>query len=168
MTETAKLFPDNGAEGDNFGNSVGISGDTAIVGTYKDDSNGTDSGAAYIFEKPVVGWIDMTETAKLFPDDGAEGDNFGNTVGISGDTAIAGAFNDDSNGIDSGSAYIFEKPAGGWIDMTETGKLVPSNGAANDNFSRCVSISDGYTILGADGDEPQLGTGSAYIYSTRF
>jgi hypothetical protein len=75
-----------------------------------------------------------------------------------------GAYNDDSNGNDSGSAYIFKKPAGGWTHMTETVKLVPSDGAESDNFSRSVSISSDYAIVGADGDEPQLGSGSAYIY----
>jgi hypothetical protein len=164
ITETAKLVPSDGDVSDNFGNAVSISGDYAIVGSYWDDDNGTNSGSAYIFEKPAGGWTDITETAKLVPSDGDVSDNFGNAVSISGDYAIVGAHNDDSSGDNSGSAYIFERPAGGWADMTETAKLVPSDGDVSDNFGRSVGISGDYVIVGADGDDPQLGSGSAYIY----
>jgi hypothetical protein len=50
MMETAKLTASDGASSDNFGRSVSISGDYAIVGAAGDDENGSDSGSAYIYE----------------------------------------------------------------------------------------------------------------------
>jgi len=143
---------------DYFGSSVSISGDYAIVGAKYDDDNGFSSGSAYIFEKPVGGWLDMTETAKLTASDGAAEDYFGSSVSISGDYAIVGAYYDDDNGLSSGSAYIFEKPVGGWVDTTETAKLTASDGSSSDYFGTAVSISGDYAIVGANGRR------AAYIF----
>jgi hypothetical protein len=165
MVETAKLTASDASSGDTFGNSVSIAGDSVIIGAHQDDDNGTDSGAAYIFEKPITGWTDMTETAKLTASDASSGDTFGNSVSIAEDKAIVGSINDDSNGTDSGSAYIFEKPASGWTDMVETTKVVPIDGSESDNFGRSVSISSDFAIVGSEGDIPQGATGSAYIYN---
>ena len=101
--QIAKLLPDDGAAGDNFGNSVAISGPTAIVGAHRDDENGIFSGSAYLFDTTTGRQI-----AKLLADDGAAGDRFGGSVGISGATAIVGARFDDDNGTSSGSAYLFD------------------------------------------------------------
>ena len=98
-----KLLPDDGAEHDRFGISVAIIGATAIVGSYLDDDNGLDSGSAHLFNTTTGQQI-----AKLLPDDGAAGDWFGNPVAISDSTAIVGAWRDDDNGDDSGSAYLFD------------------------------------------------------------
>ncbi|NNM01741.1 MAG: hypothetical protein HKO62_13390, partial [Gammaproteobacteria bacterium] len=43
----------------------------------------------------------------LMPSDGALADLFGNSVGVSGNTAIVGAPSDDDNGSASGSAYVY-------------------------------------------------------------
>ncbi len=99
-----KLTASDGAAGDMFGVSVAISGDTAVVGAYHDDDNGADSGSAYVFVRSGSGW---TQQAKLTASDGAAGDLFGVSVAISGDTAVVGAFYDDDNGADSGSAYVY-------------------------------------------------------------
>jgi hypothetical protein len=99
-----KLTASDGAAYDYFGYSVSISGDglTAIVGANGDDSS---RGSAYIYNYNSGVW---NET-KLTASDGAAYDYFGYSVSISGDglTAIVGAYRDDDNGTDSGSAYIF-------------------------------------------------------------
>jgi hypothetical protein len=155
MTETAKLTASDGLADDYFGNSVSIYGDYAIVGAYQDDSY---KGSAYIFEKPVGGWTNMTETAKLTASDGEANDCFGISVSIYGDYAIVGAPGDDSN---KGSAYIFEKPGGGWTNMTQTAKLTASDGLADDCFGFSVSIYGDYAIVGAYQDDSK---GSAYSF----
>jgi len=103
-TET-KLTADDGVAYDYFGNSVSISGDglTAIVGAYRDDSN---KGSAYIFKYANGSW---SQKEKLTADDGVTPDRFGRSVSISSDglTAIVGAYLDDDNGSNSGSAYIY-------------------------------------------------------------
>ena len=68
--------------------------------------NGNDSGSAYIFKRDGTSWL---EQGKLLASDGAAFDYFGVSVSISGDYVVVGAFNDDDNGEDSGSAYISEK-----------------------------------------------------------
>jgi len=69
-----------------------------------DDDNGTNSGSAYIFKRSGTSWA---EEAKLTASDGDDADYFGSSVSISGDYAIVGAYWDDDNGTNSGSAYIF-------------------------------------------------------------
>ena len=73
------------------------------MGPGLDDDNGTDSGSAYLFDITTGEQI-----AKLLPDDGAAYDSFGFSVAISGSTAITGAYDDDDNGSNSGSAYLFD------------------------------------------------------------
>ena len=47
--DTAVLLPSDAAPGDNFGYSASVSGDFIGVGSYRDDDNGTDTGAVYFF-----------------------------------------------------------------------------------------------------------------------
>ncbi|MEE9130668.1 MAG: FG-GAP repeat protein, partial [Phycisphaerales bacterium] len=95
---------------DRFGTSVAISGGTAIVGAWLDDDNGIDSGSAYLFDTTTG-----LQIAKLLPNDGATEDRFGTSIAISGSTGkevvIVGAWWDDDNGTDSGSAYLFAAAA---------------------------------------------------------
>ncbi|MCH7604003.1 MAG: FG-GAP repeat protein, partial [Planctomycetes bacterium] len=111
------------------------------------------------------------EQAKLFPSDGELDDRFGNSVSISGapgnDIAIVGSPSDADNGANSGSAYIYRKSGGIWV---EEAKLLASDGAIGDFFGRSVSISGApgneIAIVGADGDNHSgmNENGSAYIY----
>lgn len=165
MTETAKLTASDGADSDNLGFSVGISGDYAIVGALTDDDNGSSSGSAYVYTKPLGGWTNMTETAKLTASDGAAGDNFGISVSISDEYALAGAYQDDDNGSNSGSAYVFEKPLSGWLSMTETAKLTASNAASYAFFGGSVHTSGDYAIVGAfQSYYNETYLGAAYIF----
>ena len=103
--ETAILTASDAAAGDQFGFSVSIDGDRAIIGANRnDDDAGTDAGSAYIFEFNGTDW---NETMKLTANDAAADDRFGFSVSIDGDRAIIGANQNDDNGSNSGSAYIF-------------------------------------------------------------
>ena len=107
----------------------------------------------------------MTQTAKLTAGDGAADDLFGRSVAISDDTIVVGAYHDDENGTDSGSAYVFVQPGGGWADMTQTAKLTAGDGAADDFFGRSVAISNDTIVVGAYGDDDNgLSSGSAYVF----
>ncbi len=161
--QIAKLLPDDGAEFDDFGFSVAISGATAIVGTPKDDDNGNNSGSAYLFDTTTG-----KQLFKLLPDDGAASDHFGVSVAISPDsigTAIVGAHVDDNdNGNNSGSAYLFDTTTGRQI-----AKLLASDGAVADVFGWSVAISGTpgkeTAIVGAWGDDDNGDdSGSAYLF----
>jgi len=157
--ETAYLVTSDCDEEDRFGCAVAISGNTIVVGAHQNEDAGFKSGSAYIFKDEGTGW---TELAKLTASDAAVGDNFGEAVAISYDTAVIGARYDSDLGTMSGSAYIFEMPIGGWIDMTETAKLLPSNGGEEEFFGTGVAISDDTIAIGAPEADGRLGV--VYIY----
>lgn len=139
-----------------FGLSVGISGGTAIVGSYGDDENGVDSGAAFLFDAATGALI-----AQLSPDDLAAGDEFGVSVAISGNVAIVGSPSDDDRGDDSGSVYLFDVLTGDQI-----AKFTASDGAAGNKFGESVAISGDRFIVGSPFDDAGgLDAGSAYIFT---
>jgi hypothetical protein len=103
--EVAKLIADDGCTSDFFGCSVALSGSVAVIGADGVDDLGNGSGAAYVFVRQTNGtW---SQVAKVMADDGAAYDRFGNAVAVSGNSAVIGAYLDDDQGEDAGSAYIF-------------------------------------------------------------
>jgi hypothetical protein len=162
MTETAKITASDGAGGDKFGFSVAINNDEIAIGASEDDDNGVNSGSAYVFKRPMGGWISMTETAKLVSSDGNGSDLFGYSISISDNTILVGAYLQDQIGVDAGAAYIFEKQPGGWVSGDEDAKLTASDGSGGDWFGYSVSISGDDVIVGAYGDNSEKG--SAYIF----
>jgi len=102
-TEQAKLTASDAAPGDIFGHKVSISGNTALVGSERNDDAGTDSGSAYVFVRSGTAW----KQAKLTASDAAVSDTFAHWVSISGNTAMVGAHANDDAGTDSGSAYVY-------------------------------------------------------------
>jgi hypothetical protein len=162
--QTQKLTASDGAEFDNFGASVSISGDVALVGASGDDDHGRNTGSAYVFTRGQDGsWI---QTQKLTSDDGAEDDQFGVSVSISGDVALVGAYFDDDHGSNSGSAYLFTRGQDGrW---TQTRKLTADDGARSDWFGRSVSVSGDMALVGAYGDDERgIANGSAHFFALR-
>ena len=152
ITET-KLLPADGATRDNFGYSVSLSGDYALIGAYGDDGG---KGSAYIFHREGTSWIEET---KLTASDGAASDGFGTSVTLSGNYALIGANGDDGG---KGSAYVFRREGTSWI---EEAKLTASDGAAGDLFGASVSLSGDHALIGAIFDDDNgLDAGSAYIF----
>ena len=159
-TQASKLTADDGVEGDWFGFSVSISGNTIVVGAYRDDDKGISSGSAYVFSNEGGAW---TQSAKLIADDGDSSDWFGRSVSISGNTVVIGAWGDDDKGSVSGSAYVFSNAGGTW---TQTGKLTADDGERFDRFGFSVSISGNTILVGAYGDDDRgSSSGSAYVFS---
>jgi hypothetical protein len=161
-TQQAKLTASDGTANVYFGASVAISGTSVIVGAISANGGSTNgSGAAYIFIRSGTNW---TQQAKLSASDGATGDGFGGSVGISGANAIVGA-SFDTVGANSqqGSAYIFVR--GGTI-WTEEQRLIASDGAANDRFGGSVAVSGTTAIVGVGSDTVGSNTyqGSVYVF----
>ncbi|MEM8963649.1 MAG: hypothetical protein AAGD38_19355 [Acidobacteriota bacterium] len=108
VTESAKLLPSDGVAGDQFGQSVAFSGERIVIGAPQDDDLGINSGAAFLFTRPIGGWTGtLNETEKLRPTDNAAFDFFAERIGIESGVVVIGAQNDDDNGDNSGSAYVF-------------------------------------------------------------
>lgn len=152
-----RLSPSDLASGDSFGFSVDLSGTTAIVGAWQDDDAGDNSGSAYLFDVTTG-----QQLRKLLASDGAAEDRFGLAVGISGATAIVGAYQDGDGGENSGSAYIFNTVTG-----QQLFKLTSPNAAPFDEFGRTVAISGTTAIVGTVGDDGVgVNSGAAYLFDT--
>ena len=127
-SQQAYLKASNTGAGDYFGTSVAVSGDTLVVGARYEDSNATgvdgdqadntaaNSGAAYVFTRSGSTW---SQQAYLKASNPGANDEFGNSVGVSGDTVVVGARYEESNATgvngdqadnsaaDSGAVYVF-------------------------------------------------------------
>jgi len=151
------LNPSDDTTGDrfDFGRSVAISGNTAIIGSDANDAAGDASGAVYLF--------DVTTGNELFKLTGADTstrDVFGFSVAISGNTALVGAQWDDDAGNQSGSAYLFDVATGNQLF-----KLTASDAAAEDRFGYSVAISGNTAVVGSFYNEDTGSqSGSAYLY----
>ena len=158
-TQQQKLLASDGAAGDQFGFYVSLDGTTCLISANWDNDNGNKSGSVYVFVRDGTTW---TQQAKLLASDGQAGDRF--SVGtLSGDTAVIGAFYDDDNGVDSGSAYVFVRTGTAW---SQQAKLLPSDGAAGDNFGWNTAIDGNTALIGAykDDNENGIDSGSAYVF----
>jgi len=161
-TEQAKLTASDGAAVDGFGFSVAIANDTIVIGANEGDAGGSNSGSAYVFTLSTE--TTWTQQAKLTSSDSVGGDNFGNSVAIAGDTIVVGAYRDDDNGTDSGSAHVFTRTGTMWMEQA---KLMASDGATYDVFGRSVAIAGDTIVVGADeyDFDNNLSSGSAYVYT---
>ncbi len=160
MTETAKLEPSDGEEND-YMSVVAITGNVIAAGAYGDNE-----GSVYLFEKPGASWTDMNETAKLTASDGGtSGFYFGSTVKTYSNTIVVGAPESNDNGSGSGAVYVFEKPGSGWTTMTETAKLLPSDGEVDAKFGQRIAIYEDTVVVGAFKDNTSNNPGGlAYIF----
>jgi hypothetical protein len=155
--QEATLTATGAVPGSLLGYASAIDGDTVAV---------ANASEVCVFTKSSSGWNSMTQTAILTPSiSGAV--KFGQSVAISGNTIVVGAPQQTvgSNQL-QGAVYVFVKPAGGWVNATETAMLTASDGAANDFLGSSVAI-DGTTIVaGAPSHNSGGGgaTGTAYVY----
>lgn len=143
----------------NFGSSVAVDGDTAIVGASSDQINGSFSGTALVYERVGGVWA---PAGQITPSDGGEFDQFGVSVALSGNVAVVGAFRGEVDGVETGTAYVYERIAGAF---TFAAKLSADDGADGDKFGSDVAISGETIVVGAAGhDEPVESAGAAYVF----
>jgi len=185
-SQPAYLKASNTGEGDKFGHSVAISGNTIVVGVPLEDSSATgvdgsqgdnsatDAGAVYVFTRSEEAW---SQQAYLKASNTDPGDQFGFTVAIESDTLVVGANYEDSNGTQSGAAYVFHRSGDAW---TQQAFLTASNAQKGDRFGDKVSISGDMLLVAAYGessnatgvDGNQLNNsianaGAVYVFSRR-
>lgn len=160
-TEQQKIQASDAAENDRFGASVGIDGDTIVVGAYYEDDTDSNAGSIYVFTRSGTTW---TQQQKIQPSDVAAFDEFGTAVAISGDTIIAGSIWDDDTNSGSGSAYIFTRSGTTW---TQQQKLTASVSEVSARYGTAVAI-DGDTALVGTPFENISGVsdaGAVYVYT---
>ena len=161
-SQQAKLTAPDGAEGDGFGISVALSGDTILIGADLNDEKTTDAGAVYVFTRSGSNW---SQQAKLMADDAGKTDIFGVRVALSGDTALISSRRDDDEvmGIDAGSAYVFSRAGTTW---SQQAKLIAPDGAEDDRFGRGVALSGNTALISAmHQDDKGANSGAAYLFN---
>lgn len=155
LGQHAKLVPHDHRIYQDFGYSVAIDGDRAVVGAFSDWQNGYYAGAAYLFD--VASGAQIT---KIMPTDGAKRDHFGNSVAIAGPIILIGAYNDWVRGDDAGSAYLFDADL-----MIETDRLAAWDGGPSEFFGQSVATNGKLALVGADGvDDLGAFSGAAYVF----
>jgi hypothetical protein len=156
-TQQARLIATDGGFNHQFGTSVAVSGDTAVVSTEAAE-------AAYVFTRTGTTW---TQQQKLLADDATAGDKFGNSVAVEGNTVAVGAFNDnlDPDNFGEGSVYVYTRTGTTW---TQQQKILAPGLDGLPNFGRSIAISGETLIVGAQndtqGNPDELARGAAYIF----
>jgi uncharacterized repeat protein (TIGR01451 family) len=152
----AELDASDAAALDFFGASVSLDGETAVVGAYGNDDAGGESGSAYVFVRNVSVW---SEQQKLVASDDSGGDQFGWSVGVSGDTVVVGAPGDDDQDTNAGSAYVFVRFDTTWSEMDE---LYSGSADFDDHSGTSVAVSSDAILVGAPDDNDQ---GEVNVYA---
>ena len=159
----SKLLPSDGQRNDQFGYSVAISNNHAIIGAWQADDKGENAGAAYIYSDNGTHY---GYKQKLTASDASQNAQFGCAVDISDNAVIVGAFNHEKNLIAYGAAYIFDNSGTFW---SETICLTSGeHGASNDQFGRSVSIDGPYAVVGSSGDDEKGdNAGAAFVFKRK-
>ena len=157
--QVQKIVAADGATDDLFGWSVAISGNTIIVGASQfNGTSNVNKGAAYVFNRNQGGSNNWGQVQKLLAPDGVVNDRFGETLAISGDTVIVGAYRHQfgANFI-QGAAYIFRQNIGGANNWGLTREIVAIDDAQDIYFGLSVGINSDTVIVGA-------GNNAAYLF----
>jgi len=153
--ELLKLLASDGSADDQFGHSIAIGSGVVVVGAFKDDDNGVDSGAAYVFDATTG-----VQLFKLLPNEGARANHFGNAVAIDNGIIVVGAYTDSSIAPSSGAAYLFDASTG-----TQLFRLQANDGAIDNRFGTSVAIDHGVVAIGAPGANTRgQESGAAYLF----
>jgi hypothetical protein len=151
--EQAKLMADDGTIGDDFGFSVSIAGNLALVGAmFKDGA----VGAAYVFNFDGTTW---SQQAKLLAPQGKEADYFGDAVALSGTRAFIGAKQRQTK---PGLVYEFSSNGSTWKGVAQ---LLASDGLGNQNFGYSIAVLGTRLLIGAVGGQTGNNTNTGAVYS---
>ncbi|MBL4592000.1 MAG: hypothetical protein JKY96_08580 [Phycisphaerales bacterium] len=147
---------------DQFGFEVAIDQDRIVIGAINRDLGGVFAGAAYLFERDEGGVDNWGQVHEFIPVDAHSGQQFGNTVAISGGRVVVGALRSNSLVSDTGSAYVFAVDEFGvW---TEQIQLAASNPEMGDLYGSSVAINGDQMVVGARIDtEAGIDGGSATV-----
>lgn len=109
-SQQTKLLLETNRSSIHFGSAITFENDTALIGApLKDITEGDafeqDAGRAYLYERQAGNW---TQRFEFWATDGQTRDFLGRSTAFDGETIVTGAPNDDDQGTEAGSAYVFE------------------------------------------------------------
>ena len=135
---SSRLEAADKAEADRFGWSVGLDGDSAVIGApFKNGGGVAGAGAAYVFTRSAGVWSQQLKVA------GAAGANLGRSVALSGQTALAGA---PASYNAMGSVAVLQDTGGTWAKQTE---LSSAGSVPGDRLGFSVALSGDQAVVGA-------------------
>jgi hypothetical protein len=139
-----------------YGSVLAMSGTHTVIGNYAHPlASSAVNGSVLVVSNAM-----HSQQATLRANDGSQNDLFGSAVAISESNVIlVGSPQDDDQGTDSGSAFVFSSSGGGWIQEQ---KLLPSDGLAGDGFGSAVAVSASAALIGAWQGKNASGTGAVY------
>ncbi|WP_193211276.1 Ig-like domain-containing protein [Luteolibacter marinus] len=146
-------------DGEFFGSSLALDGNTAVIGSHGANS-GTNSanwntGAAYVFTRADESslWAEVKRLDEFGAPDTPNYYGYGFSVDVSGDRIVVGVHSpgNPSNSFKPGSARIYERNAGGTNVWGLVSRIEPYQGIPSANFGYAVSISDDLVLIGAPG-----------------
>ncbi|HUH13111.1 MAG TPA: FG-GAP repeat protein, partial [Longimicrobiales bacterium] len=136
----ARLTGSDAARGDAFGAVVALSGERAAVGA---PLQGSRRGAAYVYSAGPAGWA---QEAKLVARTTGQGDHFGASLAMRGDTVFVGAPTRDAG---AGTVFIFTPSGEGqWASAM---RLFPLEGPSDARFGTTLTVLGAELFTGAPG-----------------
>jgi uncharacterized protein (TIGR03437 family) len=164
-SQRQQLLAGDGAMADFFGCSVALNGDTAAVGAKMNDHGLTslDEGSVYTFNRSGAEWLPQDQ---IWPADGEEFDQFGQSVALDGELLLVGAAeNDLGANQEQGAAYLFVRKGSKWYQQR---RLFAEDGSSGDRFGVSVALSGDAMLVGANQDSLKFKReGSAYVLTVR-
>jgi hypothetical protein len=155
-TQQQKLLSPDPVEKQYFGLKVAVEGDTLLAGAqYTDAQDIKESGSVYVFVRNGEVW---SLQEQLFAGDGIEGQKFGSSLALEGDTIVVGA---PSGRADRGSAYVFQRSG---IDWTQVANIVPED-RQRGWFGDSIAVSGSTIAVGDWTDSFTQGSVSVYTGS---
>lgn len=145
--QEARLDAGVASPGMQFGGSLALRGDLAVIGARNERSAGVEGGAAYIFERRDGAWV---RTARLLPDRQTPAGEFGRSVALDGGTIVVGAGADGRVATGAGAAYVYQRRAETW-ELVEA--LAPGSLERFDGFGSAVAASGGTILASAPLDD---------------
>lgn len=150
--EVKMLFDPAGTPEDQFGRVVAISEDHIAVGAPRADVGSTiRQGAVYVYSRDEGGSNNWGLVKKVTAVDGAQEDNFGYSISLSGDLLLVGAEGDDILYQNQGSAYLFGRDEGGANNWGLVKKMAASDAQKTDHFGDAVALDGETALIGASG-----------------
>jgi len=164
--QVAKVTSGDPDDLNQFGYTLALKGDYALVGSPREDGAGSDRGAAYLFSRNVGGADAWGVVKKIVPSDPTDGTWFATAVAIDGTLAVVGAGWDDGGGTNRGAAYVFGRDIGGTDNWGQIKKLAASDAHDADMFGYSVAI-DGTNVVVGAGWAAAGGTerGQGYVFA---
>jgi hypothetical protein len=169
--QTQTLRSGNPRAKDFYSWSIAIDGDTLVIGAPWEDggrdsasSEPVDSGGAHVYVRTAAGWM---EQAHLKAQEPREGEFFGASVAVRGNTIVVGATDNDpsdwpASNDRSGAAYAFERSGDTW---TQTQRLVASSPTGRDIFGHQLVLSEDTLVVSAPFDATVgMESGALYVY----